>query len=90
MPPSDLPPELERLQRELARRPRPDASPELRDRVMGSVRAELARGVVARAGRLETERARGPRSGWLTFAAGLAVGVLLWTNLSLSAAQATR
>ena len=88
-PPSDLPPELERLQRELARRPRPAASPELRDRVMRSVRAELGEGAAASAGRPETERARRPRSGWLTFAAGLALGVLLWMNLSLSAAQTT-
>ncbi|HUT94730.1 MAG TPA: hypothetical protein VMY37_35060 [Thermoguttaceae bacterium] len=89
MQPSELPPELERLQRDLAGRPRPEASPELRDRVMRSVRAELGQGARASAGRLETDRSRRPRSGWLTFAAGLALGVLLWMNLSLSAAQAT-
>jgi len=89
MQPSDLPPDLERLQRKLAGRPRPDASPELRDRVMRSVRAELGQGARASAGRLETDRARSPGSGWLTFAAGLALGVLLWMNLSLSAAQTT-
>ena len=88
-PPSDLPPELERLDRELAGRPRPAASPELRDRVMRGVRAELGEGAGASAARLETDRSRRPRSGWLAFAASLALGVLFWMNLSLSAAQAT-
>jgi len=89
MQPSELPPELERLERELAGGPRPEAPPELRDRVLGSVRAELEGGERASAGRGETAPARSRASGWLSFAVGLALGVLLWMNLSLSAAQAT-
>ena len=92
----ELPPELERLQRELADRPRPEPSAELRDRVMRQVRAELApaesgRAELARAGRLEAESARRQKqkNGWLAFAAGMAATVLLWMNLSLSAAHAT-
>jgi hypothetical protein len=84
-----LPPDLERLERDLAGRPRPEPSPKLRDRVMRDVRAELEHAVVASAERVETERVRRQRSGWMTFAAGLALSVLVWLNLSLSAAQAT-
>lgn len=80
-----LPSELERLERELARRPRPEPSAGLRDRVMRAVEAEL--------GRAEPCRAEPPRMrahGWLGFAVAAAATVLIWMNLSMSAASATR
>lgn len=69
-----LPPELEQLERDLADRPRLDPPAELRQRVIGGVRAELRRD--------------GPRNGW-AFAAAVAAVVLVWLNLSLSATLAT-
>jgi hypothetical protein len=69
-----LPPELEQLERDLADRPRPDPPAELRQRVIGGVRAELQR--------------NGARNGW-TFAAAVATAALVWLNLSLSATLAT-
>jgi hypothetical protein len=82
---SELPDELERLERELAERPRPEPSADLRDRVMRTVEAEL--------GGAELRRVQPPRTragGWLSFAAAAAATVLIWANLSLSAANATR
>ena len=69
-----LPPELQQLERELAGRPHPEPSADMRQRVIGRLRGEL--------------RGNGLRNGW-TFAAGVAATVLVWANLSLSATLAT-
>jgi hypothetical protein len=69
-----LPPELQRLEQELADCPGPAPPAELRQRVMEGVRAEL--------------RGRSLRNGW-PFAAAVAAAALLWMNLSLSATLAT-
>jgi len=78
---SRLPPELERLERDLAERPSPAPSSELRDRVMRSVEAELEPD--------QTGSANGRSNGWWAFAVAMAATVLVWLNLSLSAAHAT-
>ena len=69
-----LPPELERLERHLAARERPQPSDRAKQRLLGSVRAEL-------------ERSRRGRR-W-AFAVAMAATVLVWLNLSLCATQAT-
>jgi len=79
-----LPPELERLQRDLAQRPAPAPSADLRDAVMRCVEVEL--------GAVRPEQnglANGRPSGWWAFAVAMAATVLVWLNLSLSAAHAT-
>ncbi len=76
-----LPPELERLERDLVERPSPAPSGELRDRVLRGVEAEL--------GPDQTGSANGRSNGWWTFAVAMAATVLVWLNLSLSAAHAT-
>jgi hypothetical protein len=80
----ELPPELERLERALARRPCPGPSAELRDRVLRTIEAEL---VLAAPG--QAESARTGSGGWLRFAVATAATVLVWVNLSMSAANAT-
>ena len=75
----ELPDELERLERELARRPCPGPSADLRDRGIRTVEAELRRA------ELPPTRA----GGWLSFAVATAATVLVWINLSMSAANAT-
>jgi len=74
-----LPPELEDLERRLADRPRPEPSPDLRDRITQDVRTALAK-------ELRTPRRK---NGW-TYAAAVAAMVLLWINLSMSAAATAR
>ena len=69
-----LPAELEALQRELRERQPTHLPADLRGRVIGGVRAELAR-----------ERSRGQ---W-TFAAAVAAAAVIWINLSISATQST-
>jgi len=69
-----LPPDLERLQRDLARRPSGDPPPELRRRVLAAVLAELG---------------APPAGARWTFAAETAAAVLLWINLSISATATT-
>ena len=81
---SELPDELERLERELAERPCPERSADLRDRVLRLVEAELDGAELRRA-----EPARPRAGGWLSFAAATAATVLVWINLSMSAANAT-
>lgn len=71
-----LPPELQQLERQLAARPRPEPSAELRRRIVGGVQAELLR------------NGNGSRNRW-TFALTTALGIMLWINLSLSATRAT-
>ena len=80
---SELPDELGRLERELAERPCPEPSADLRSRVLRLVEAELDGAGLRRA-----EPAR-PRAGWLSFAVATAAAVLIWINLSMSAANAT-
>jgi len=70
----DLPPELKPLERDLTERLQAAPSPGLAQRVVVAVRAELRRDRMRRR--------------W-AFAAGAAAAVLVWANLSLSAAQAT-
>lgn len=79
-----LPPELERIERDLAERSTPAAPSDLRDGVMRCVEAELA---AVRPE--ETESANGRPNGWWAFASAMAATVLVWLNLSLSAAHAT-
>ena len=79
-----LPPELERLERDLAQRPTPAPSSELRDRVMRSVEDEL--GPVRPK---QNGPANGRPNGWWAFAIAMSATVLVWLNLSLSAAHAT-
>lgn len=67
------PEDLERLERRLMERPREGPSAALRGRVMARVQATLRR---QRSG------------GWRLFAAA-AAGILIWSNLSLSATNAT-
>jgi len=81
---SRLPPELERLEGDLARRLTPAPSADLRDGVMRCVEAELASARPERNG-----QANGRPSGWWAFAVAMAATVLVWLNLSLSAAHAT-
>ena len=69
-----LPEDLERLEHRLMQRPREEPSVALRDRVMVSVPTALRR-----------QRSGGT---WRMFAA-VAAGVLIWLNLSFSAANAT-
>lgn len=69
-----LPPDLQRLEELLAARERPQPLPEMKQRLLYSVRAELRRSQV--------------RSRW-TFAVAMAASVLVWLNLSLCATQAT-
>lgn len=71
---SSLPPELLRLEQQLAARPRPQPRAGQKLRFVQSVRAELYR---QRAG-----------ARW-AFAAAVAASALVWLNLSLSASQAT-
>jgi len=66
--------ELEQLERALANRMLPEASAQLRQRVLADVRSKL------RAKRRQTN---------LQFAAVVAAAALLWMNLSMSATQAT-
>ena len=80
----ELPNELERLERELAERPCPEPSADLRNRVLGTVEAELD-GTAPR----PAESLRTRVSGWLTFATATAATVLVWINLSLGAANAS-
>ena len=70
----ELPPELEQLQQDLAACWRPGPPADLRQRVIGGIRAELRR---------DRSRAR-----W-AFAAAMAAAALVWINLSLSATRAT-
>ena len=74
-----LPPELQRLERELAARPRPQPSADLRDRIVGQMQSALVRNGLVR---------EGSRNRW-TFVVALAISVMLWMNLSLSATRAT-
>jgi len=69
-----LPEDLERIEIRLLQRPREEPSVALRDRVMANVPTELRR--------------QRPGGTWRMLAA-VAAGVLLWLNLSLSAATAT-
>jgi hypothetical protein len=69
-----LPPELERLEQDLAARPRGQSSAQLKQRCLDSLRVELRR---------EPARNR-----W-AFAVAAAATVLVGLNLSLSASQAT-
>src|SRR5262245_429052 len=71
MPSADLPPDLAALEQELADRPRAEAPPALRGRVLAAVGRELA-------------PARRPR--W-QFAAALVTAALLWANFSMSVAN---
>lgn len=71
---STLPPELERIERQLVARERPQPSHQARQRWLCSVRAEL--------------RPLQVRGRW-TFAVAMAATVLVWLNLSLCATQAT-
>jgi hypothetical protein len=80
----ELPDELERLERELAERPCPEPSADLRDRVLRLVEASLDGAELRRA-----EPARPRAGGWLSFAVATAATVLVWINLSMSAANAT-
>jgi hypothetical protein len=74
-----LPPDLERFERLLAGRERPEPSTDLRERVIRSMEAEL----------LQAELPPQRPNGWWTFAAATAASVVLLLNLSLSAARAT-
>ena len=67
-------PELERLEQQLAARPRWEPSNQLKEQFLNGLRAESRRG-----------RARARRA----FAVSVAASVLVWLNLSLSATQAT-
>jgi hypothetical protein len=69
-----LPPELRRLEQELATRSRGQPSAQLKERCLGSLRIELRRQQAS--------------SRW-AFAVGTAATVLVGLNLSLSASQAT-
>jgi len=69
-----LPPELHEIERLLAARERQQPLPEMKQRLLCSVRAELGRSQV--------------RSRW-AFAVAVAASVLVWLNLSLCATQAT-
>jgi hypothetical protein len=71
---SQLPPELQQLERDLADRSRQRASNDLRPRILGDLQVRL---------RAERTAAR-----W-QFALAVAVVVLVWMNLSMSATQAT-
>lgn len=74
-----LPSDLERLERLLAGRERPEPSADLRERVIRSMEAELWR----------AELPPTHTNGWWAFAAATAASVVLLFNLSLSAARAT-
>jgi hypothetical protein len=69
-----LPPDLQRLERHLASRERPQPSDRAKQRLLRGVRAEMQR-----------SQARSRR----TFAVAMAATVLVWLNLSLCATQAT-
>ena len=69
-----LPPELERLEQQLAARPRWEPSNQLKEQFLHGLRAESRRG-----------QARARRA----FAVSVAASVLVWLNFSLSATQAT-
>ena len=69
-----LPPDLRQLQRDLARRPSGDPPPELRQRVLAAVLAELG---------------APPAGARWAFAARTAAAVLLWINVSISATART-
>jgi hypothetical protein len=69
-----LPPELQKLERDLVGRTVPEWSANLRSRVLDDMRARL---------RVERSRSR-----W-QFALAVAATVLIWINLSMSATQAT-
>ncbi|MGA2619110.1 MAG: hypothetical protein ABSF26_15990 [Thermoguttaceae bacterium] len=69
-----LPPELERLARDLAGRPRVEPPPGLKPRVMHGLRADLKR--------------QPPGVGW-AFPLAAAAAALVWLNLSLAATRAT-
>lgn len=75
----ELPPDLERLERLLAGRERPEPSADLKERVIRSAEAKLL------GAELPPQRA----NGWWAFAAATAASVVLLFNLSLSAARAT-
>lgn len=74
-----LPPDLERLERLLAERERPEPSAELKRRVIRSVETELWQA------NLPPQRT----NGWWTFVAATAASVVVLFNLSMSAARAT-
>jgi hypothetical protein len=74
MEPWELSPELQRLERDMAHRPLPEAPARLRQRVLDDLGS-----------RRRTELAR---DRW-QFAAAVAAAALLWLNLSMSATQAT-
>jgi hypothetical protein len=78
-----LPPDLQKLERLLAERDRPQPSPDLKERVIRSVEAE------PEAKPRQAELPSRPAGGWWTFAAATAASVVLLFNLSLSAARAT-
>ena len=84
-----LPPELDRLERDLAERLCPGPSTELRDRVIRTVEGELGHAGLPPAGLRRAGLPSTRASGWLAFAVSTAAAVLIWVNLSLSAAQAT-
>jgi hypothetical protein len=69
-----LPPELQRLERHLTARERPQPSYQAKQRLLCSVRAE---------------RRRSQARGRWTFAVAMAATVLVWLNLSLCATKAT-
>lgn len=75
----ELPDDLLRLEAALAGRPRPEPTPEFRARVLGAVRAELARPVSRRTAR---------RSFW-SFAAAAAAAALVCANFAMSLTRDT-
>ena len=82
----ELPPELRQFEQELAARPRPEPSADLAQRVLDGVQAELPQSM---AGPSRTASRRNGSRSWWAFAAGTAAAVLVWINLSLSAARET-
>jgi hypothetical protein len=72
----ELPPELERLELDLAGRPRPGLPADLRERVLQSAKARL----------VEPGLPKKRPNGWWAFAAATAATAVFWLNLSWSAA----
>ena len=83
MEPDRLPPELEELERQLSARLLRDPPPELRQRTLGRIEAELL-GDVA-----QNNESRDEVRGRWAFATAVAVSVLVWINFSLCATSAT-
>jgi hypothetical protein len=71
----DLPEDLASLERELAARPRPRPSDDMRDRVLSGMEANLT------GAHAPVRRRMGP---W-EFALAAAAAILIWANLSMSA-----